>query len=113
MAPPVDHYFVAIEVNVINVGKKHAICARFKATLATEVGSDTDLLQREAPRIARLLPNQAVRGRYVFTVKRDARPLVLTLDPEEYTEGCRERAGVQLPPITGAEFHIGVDLQRK
>ena len=116
--PPADHYFVSIAVNVLNVGKKQAICARFKATLTAEYGLEaTDFLQAEAPRVAQLLPGEAVRGRFMFTVKRGARPLVLTVEPQEYSEGCRERAGVRLTLsswATRAQFSIsGVESPKE
>jgi hypothetical protein len=97
-APVPDHHYVAVFVNVKNVGKS-AACMSFlpllKATLGLEYKGSfrtqaADKIFPSAPRISEMLPGEESSGSYVFIVKNGASPLEMFLKPEGKSTHCNE-----------------------
>ncbi len=88
-APPADRYWVVADVDFRNAGTQ-AVCASFMGSLKAEYGlvARTSSLPPEsvAP-ISELLPGEEARRDFVFTLKRGAAPLELTVEILNYGGG--------------------------
>jgi TonB family protein len=117
-APPPDHYWVVSAVNFRNVGKR-VVCAVFSGSLRAEFGlvARTDGLSGRDVRISELLPGEQTQMRFIFSLKRGADPLELTVSTVSYGGEC----GDALPrsatrnaqfPIRGVASPAKDDLSR-
>ena len=101
--PPSDQYWVVAEVTFQNVGNL-AICASFSSTLRAEYGLAGRRGFLPGTALSDLLPGEEAKIRFIFTLKRGAKPLELTVQTADYGRDCGDR----LPPSGASSVHIPI-----
>jgi hypothetical protein len=102
--PPSDRYWVVAEVTFQNGGNV-PICARFTGALRAEQGIVAGRAGfLPAPALSDLQPGEEMKARFIFTLKRGAKPLELTIATDDYGRDCGDR----LPASAAASVHFPV-----
>jgi hypothetical protein len=87
--PPDDrHHYLAFKERMKNLSDKLAMCAELNAKLKGEFGLVYPPVLSYGSRISELLPGEETEGNFTFMLKNGVRPLELTVEVQNYNEGC-------------------------